>query len=72
MLRISALSVRQAFGARSYLFRSRRVRPADDGLHVLLPWRIVACITQVSTFPFCMQTSLALVCGSSGGGIIGG
>jgi hypothetical protein len=38
VLRMSAFSVGQAFDARwsSYLCHSRRARPADDGLHLLL------------------------------------
>jgi hypothetical protein len=50
----------------SYLFRSRRARPADDGLHLLK-------YTQASPLLYFLsacKTSLVLVCSSGGSGVL--
>jgi hypothetical protein len=75
VLRMSVFSVGQAFDARwsSYLFRSRRARPADNGLHLLLHWRNVSYITRASPPSHSLsvrEMSCVLVCGSGGGGVI--
>ena len=74
LLRMSAFSVGQAFDARwsSYLCRSCRTHPADDGLLLLLHWHNVSYITQASppsySFSAC-DTLLVLVYSSGGGGV---
>jgi hypothetical protein len=75
-MRMSAFPVGQAFDARwsSYLFRSRRARPADEGLHLLLHWRNVSHITQASPLSHSLSVRemlLVLVCrGGGGGGVV--
>jgi hypothetical protein len=76
VLRMSAFPVGQAFDARlsSYLFRGRRARPANDGLHLLLHWRNVSHITQASPLSHSLSVRemlLVLVCrGGGGGGVV--